>query len=155
MFRMLIDTCVWLDLVKDPKQVPVLGVVEELLRHGMVSLIMPHVVLDEFRRNRERIAKESVKSLSTHFRLVKEALGKMGGDKRKMRVVLAQRDAVARKSPISGGEAVSTLDRIEKLLTTSPIIGTSEAVRLRAAQRALEKKAPFHHDKNAMADALR
>ena len=32
MFRMLIDTCVWLDLAKDSKQVPVLGVVEELLR---------------------------------------------------------------------------------------------------------------------------
>lgn len=32
MFRILIDTCVWLDLAKDPKQVSVLGVVEELLR---------------------------------------------------------------------------------------------------------------------------
>ena len=41
MFRMLIDTCVWLDLAKDPKQVPVLGVVEELLRRGMLSLIVP------------------------------------------------------------------------------------------------------------------
>jgi len=127
MFRMLIDTCVWLDLAKDPKQAPVLGVIEELLRLGMVSLIVPHVVLDEFRRNRERIAKESVKSLSTHFRLVKEAVGKMGGDKKKMRVVLSHLDDVAHKSPIIGGEAVGTLDRIEKLLTTSPIIETSEA----------------------------
>jgi len=127
MFRMLIDTCVWLDLARDPKQVPVLGVVEELLRLGMVSLIVPHVVLDEFRRNRERIAKESVKSRSTHFRLVKEAVGKMGGDKKKMQVVLSHLDDVAHKSPIIGGEAVGTLDRIEKLLTTSPIIETSEA----------------------------
>lgn len=154
MFRMLIDTCVWLDLAKDPKQVPVLGVVEELLRLGMVSLIVPRVVLDEFRRNRERIAKESAKSLSTHFRLVKEAVGKMGGDKKKMRVVLSHLDDVDHKIPIIGGEAVGTLDRIEKLLTASPIIETSEAVRLRAAQRAIEKKAPFHHDKNAMADAI-
>ena len=154
MFKMLIDTCVWLDLAKGPKQVPVLGVVEELLRLGMVSLIVPRVVLDEFRRNRERIARESAKSLSTHFRLVKEAVGKIGGDKRKMRVVLSHLDDVAHKSPIIGGEAVGTLDRIEKLLTASPIIETSEAARLRAAQRALEKKAPFHHDKNAMADAI-
>jgi len=154
MFRMLIDTCVWLDLAKDPKQVPVLGVVEELLRLGMVSIIVPRVVLNEFRRNRERIAKESAKSLSTHFRLVKEAVGKIGGDKKKMRVVLSHLDDVDHKIPIIGGEAVGTLDRIEKLLTASPIIETSEAVRLRAAQRALEKKAPFHHDKNAMADAI-
>ena len=49
MFRMLIDTCVWLDLAKDPKQVPVLGVVEEMVRLGMVTLIVPRVGLDEFR----------------------------------------------------------------------------------------------------------
>ena len=29
MFRMLIDTCVWLDLAKDQRHVPMLGVVEE------------------------------------------------------------------------------------------------------------------------------
>jgi len=154
MFRMLIDTCVWLDLAKDPKQVPVLGVVEELLRLGMVSLIVPRIALEEFRRNRDRIAKESAKGLSTHFRIVKEAVGKIGGDKKKMRAVLSHLDDVNHKIPIIGGEAVSTLDRIEKLLTVAPTIETSETVRLRAAQRAIEKKAPFHHDKNTMADAI-
>ena len=56
--------------------------------------------------------------------------------------------------PIVGGTAVNTLDRIEKLLKASPIIEPSEAVKLRAAQRAIDKKAPFHRDKNAMADAI-
>ena len=41
MFKMLIDTCVWLDIAKDPKQTPVLGVVEEMVRLGMVALIVP------------------------------------------------------------------------------------------------------------------
>jgi PIN domain len=154
MFKMLIDTCVWLDLAKDPRQTPVLGVIEEMVKLGMVTLIVPRVVLDEFRRNRERIAKESAKSLSAHFRLVKDAVGKIGGDKRRIRVVLSYLDDVDHKIPIVGGAAVDTLDRIEKLLTASPIIEISEAVKLRAAQRALEKKAPFHHDKNAMADAI-
>jgi hypothetical protein len=154
MFRMLIDTCVWLDLAKDPKQMPVLGVVEELVKRRMVTLLVPRIVLDEFRRNRERIGKESARSLSTHFRLVKEAVGKIGGDEKKMQVVLSHLDDVDHKIPIVGGAAVGTLDRIEKLLTTSPLIEASEAVRLRAARRAVEKKAPFHHDKNAMADAI-
>ena len=153
MFKMLIDTCVWLDLAKDPKQVPVLGVVEELIRLGMLSLIVPRL-LDEFRRNRERIAKGSTKSLSAHFRLVKEAIGRIRGDKKKMKVVLSYLDDVNHKIPIIGGEAVGTLDRIEKLLSQFPIIETSEAASLRAAQRALEKKAPFHREKNAMADAI-
>jgi hypothetical protein len=56
---MLIDTCVWLDLAKNPKQIPALGVLEELARLGMISIIVPRLVLDEFQRNRERIAKES------------------------------------------------------------------------------------------------
>ena len=154
MFKMLIDTCVWLDLAKDPRQTPVLGVLEEMVKRGMVTLIVPRVVLDEFRRNRERIAKESAKSLSAHFRLVKDAVGKIGGDKRRMRIVLSHLDDVDHKIPIIGGAAVDTLDRIEKLLSASPIIEISEAVKLRAAQRALEKKAPFHHDKNSMADAI-
>jgi hypothetical protein len=154
MFQMLIDTCVWLDLAKDPKQASVLGVVEELLRLGMVSVIVPQVILDEFQRNRERIAKDSAKSLSTHFRLVKEAVGKIGGDRKKVNIVLSHLDDVGHKIPIIGGHAVNTLDRIEKLLTASPIIETSDAVRLRAAQRAIEKKAPFHRGRNAMADAI-
>ncbi len=151
---MLIDTCVWLDLAKNPKQVSVLGVVEELLRQGMLSLIVPRIALDEFQRNRERVSKDSAKSLSAHFRIVKDAVGKAGGDKKMMSAVLSHLDDVDHRIPIIGGEAVGTLDRIEKLLTMSPIIETSETVRLRAAQRAIDKKAPFHHDKNAMADAI-
>jgi hypothetical protein len=125
-----------------------------MVKLGMVTLIVSRVGLDEFLRNRDRIAKESAKSLSTHFRFVKNAVSKIGGDKKRIRLVLSHLDDVDHKIPIIGGEAVGTLDRIEKLLTASPIIETSEAVRLRAAQRALEKKAPFHRGKNAMADAI-
>ena len=154
MFRVLIDTCVWLDLAKDPRQLPLLAVVEEMVKDGVLTLIVPYLVLEEFRRNRKRIAKESVKSLSAHFRLVKEAVGKIGGDKKKMRIVLSHLDDVDHKIPIIGGAAVETLNRIEKLLTSSTIIQPCETITLRSAQRAVEKKAPFHHDKNAMADAI-
>ena len=151
---MLIDTCVWLDLAKDPKQATVIGVVEEMVRLGIVTLIVPRFILDEFRRNRERIAKESSKSLSAHFRVVKDAVGKIGSDNRRTRIVLSYLDDVNHKIPIVGGATVDTLDRIENLLTMSPIIEISEAVKLRSAQRALERKAPFHHDKHSMPDAI-
>ncbi|MHB8092703.1 MAG: PIN domain-containing protein, partial [Syntrophales bacterium] len=121
---------------------------------GMLSLIVPRIALDEFQRNRERVSKDSAKSLSAHFRIVKDAVGKAGGDKKMMRAVLSHLDDVDHRIPIIGGEAVGTLNRIERLLTMNPIIETSETVRLRAAQRAIDKKAPFHHDKNAMADAI-
>jgi hypothetical protein len=154
MFKMLIDTCVWLDLAKDQRQVSLVGVVEEMVKLGILTLIVPRIVLDEFKRNRERIAKESAKSLSAHFQLVKEAVGKIGGDKSKMRLVLDHLNDVDHKIPIVGGAAVGTLDRIEKLLEGSPIVESGDAVKLRAAQRAIEKRAPFHRGKNSMADAI-
>ncbi|EKE25234.1 MAG: hypothetical protein ACD_5C00242G0001, partial [uncultured bacterium] len=78
-FRLLIDTCVWLDLAKDPRQGLLLAVVEEMVKSSIVTLIVPRLLIEEFRKNRDRIAKESAKSLSAHFRLVKEAVGKIGG----------------------------------------------------------------------------
>ena len=154
MFRMLIDTCVWLDLAKDTRQHPVLGVVEEMVRQGLMTLIVPQVVIDEFRRNRDRIEKESVKSLRSHVQVVKEAIGAAGGDSRKTKSVLAHIDDVAHKIPLLGGAAVGALDRIETLLTAGEIVLTSPDATLRAAARAIEKRAPFHRDKNSMADAL-
>jgi hypothetical protein len=154
MFKLLIDTCVWLDLAKDPKQAPVLDVLDEMIRLGLATLIVPRIVLEEFRRNRERIARESAKSLSTHFRLVKDAVGKIGGDKKKTQAVIAYLEDVDHKTPMIGGAAGDILDRIDKMLSGSQIIEPTDAVKLHAAQRALEKKAPFHHGKNSIADAI-
>jgi hypothetical protein len=153
-FRMLIDTCVWLDLAKDPRQEPLLAVVEEMVNHGIVSLIVPRLVIEEFRKNRDRVARASTKSLSAHFKLVKEAVGKIGGDKKKMKAVLSHLDEVDHKIPIVGGSAIEVLNRIDNLLASSIIIDPSDSVMLRATRRAIEKKAPFHHDKNSMADAI-
>jgi hypothetical protein len=85
---------------------------------------------------------------------VKDAVARVGGAKREMRTVLSHLDEVDHKIPIVGGVAEGALDRIEKLLTASAIIEASEAVKLGAAERAVEKRAPFHRDKNAMADAI-
>ena len=64
MFNILVDTCVWLDLAKDTRQAPVLGVVKEMIKQKLITLLVPRLVLDEFRRNRTRIVTESTKSLS-------------------------------------------------------------------------------------------
>ena len=78
MFRILIDTCVWLDLAKDYRQRALLGALEELIRHGEVSLIIPRVIVDEVSRNKARIIEESNRSLSGSLKRVKEAVDKYG-----------------------------------------------------------------------------
>ena len=73
MFKILIDTCVWLDLAKDYQQQPILTAIEELIRMGDIDLILPRTVLDEFARNKGRIIEESSRSLSGTMKRVKEA----------------------------------------------------------------------------------
>jgi hypothetical protein len=151
---MLIDTCVWLDLAKDQKQASVIDVIEQMVRSGLIVLLVPRIILEEFARNRERILKESTRSLSTHFRVVKEAVDTIGGDKKKTQMVLSHLDDVGHKIPLVNGKAASSIGRIEKLLRDSEVLEVSEAVMLRAAERAVRKKAPFYRGKNAMADAV-
>ena len=49
---LLVDTCVWLDLAKDPRSLPVLDALFAMTETGEATLILPQIVLDEFARNR-------------------------------------------------------------------------------------------------------
>lgn len=153
MFKILIDTSVWLDLAKDYKQQALLGVLEELLRQKQVSLILPRTVLDEFARNKARIVEESSQSLSSSLKRVKDVVDKFGDSKRK-RLVLEQLNDVDHKLPTLGESAIESVGRIEKLFKTASIVEVSDTVKLRATQRAIEGKAPFHRQKNSINDAL-
>jgi predicted nucleic acid-binding protein len=152
-FRILIDTCVWLDLAKDDHQRALLGVLEELIELGEISLIVPRVIVNEFARNRARIIEESSRSLSTTLKRVKEAVDKFG-DPRRKRLVLRQLNYVDQRLPTLGEAAVETVGRIDGLFARVDIIETSDAVKLRAAQRAIDKRAPFHRQRNGIDDAL-
>lgn len=155
MFNILIDTSVWLDLAEDQKQTPLVSVVGDMIKDGLMNLIVPGTVITEFHKNRNRVAKSSAKSLSTHFQLVKDAIRKADGDAKRKQMVLSHLSDVDHRIPILGGAAEGTLERIEKILATATVIEASDAVKVRATDRALHHKAPCHHEnKNSMADAV-
>lgn len=155
MFNVLIDTCVWLDLAQDPKQTPLLLVVENMVRARVLRLLVPRAVVDEFKRNRARVAQASARSLKGHVHQVKEAINRVDGNARRKKTLLAHLDDLNHRAPIVGGAAETTLARIEKLLAAVALIEPSDGAKLKAAERALQKRAPCHHDnKNSMADAL-
>ncbi len=62
--HLLIDTSVWLDLVKDYRQLPILDALSAMSEAGELTLILPRIVVDEFERNKERVVAESKRSLS-------------------------------------------------------------------------------------------
>ena len=146
MFHLLIDTCVWLDLGKDYNQGPLLSALEELTKTGQVSLILPRTVVSEFAHSKNRVIKESSKSLSSTLKRVKEAVDKFGDPKQK-KFVLDHLNDVEYKIPILGEAAIGTFARIEALFGETPIIEISNSIKLRAAQRAIDKATPFHLEK--------
>jgi hypothetical protein len=153
MFNLLVDTCVWLDIAKDQQQQDTLGVLEQLVRQGEVSLIVPRIVRDEFARNKARIVQESQRSLSSVLKQAKEVVRQLGDAKQK-RLVPEHLNDVDYKLPRLGESAVESVGRVEKLLADAAMIDVSNGAKLRAAERAIAKKAPFHRERNSMADAV-
>lgn len=152
-FHVLIDTCVWLDAAKDYQQHAILAALEQLVREGDIALILPRIVVDEFARNKARIIEESSRSLSSTLKRVKDVVERFG-DPRQKRNVLRQLNEVDHRLPTLGDAAVGTIARIEALFAATTIIETSDAVKLRAAQRAIGKRAPFHRQRNGIDDAI-
>ncbi len=153
MVKILVDTCVWLDLAKDHKQQSLLTVMEQLIEYNELSLLVPRTVIDEFRRNKKRITEESTKSITDVINRVKESFNKFG-DPSKKRTVIDQLNNVAYKIPILGESAINSIGRIEKLLMAGEIIETSHEIKIAAAERAIGGQAPFHRQKNSIGDAI-
>lgn len=153
MFKILVDTCVWLDLAKDTTQAPLIAALETLVERKVISLIVPRLIVDEFQRHQERIGRESTQSLRGVLRRVKDAVEEFGDPKQKG-LVIRHLDDVGQKMPIKGGAAISNLKRIEQLFSKAPKIEASDSILLRASHRAVQGKAPFHRNVNSMVDAI-
>jgi hypothetical protein len=152
MFKILADTCIWENLAKDPQQRPLLNVMFELETSGDLGLIVPRIVLEEFGRRKDRITKENTRSVSGTLKRIKEVVGKYGDGDGKA-IALEQLNRVDSKLPRLGDAVETAVANIETLLQRAEIIETTDAIMLRAARRALDKKAPFIREKN-MADAV-
>lgn len=150
---MLIDTSVWLDLAKDYRQLPILDALAAMKEAGELTLILPRIVVDEFERNKERVVAESRRSLSGHFKLVREALLKFAPEEgRKM--ALDQLNDVDHRIAASGEAMSDAIDLIEKLFASTEKTVLTDAVKARAADRAINKVAPFHRQRNGIDDAI-
>jgi predicted nucleic acid-binding protein len=151
-FKILIDTCVWLDLAKDYRQAPTIRALQDLSGEGKIEIVVPRIVVDEFERNRPRVIAEAQRGLQSHFRLVRDAVERFGDEAEKASTLNALSEIDHRI--ITKGEGVhDSIDRIEEIFGAATIVETSDAVKCRVADRALTKLAPFHRSKNSVADA--
>ncbi|WP_026349858.1 PIN domain-containing protein [Bordetella sp. FB-8] len=151
--HLLIDTCVWLDLAKDYRQLPLLDAVLAMKNAGELEIVLPQIVVDEFNRNKERIIADSKRSLSSHFKLVREAMLKFSQEEGREDALRKLNEADHRIA--IGGEAVNdAIGIIEKIFASTDHIALADAVKARAADRAIAKTAPFHRQRNGIDDAI-
>jgi hypothetical protein len=141
MFHVLIDTCVWLDLATVPSLSPHIASIEELVREGQLRLIVPRVVMDEFQRNKERIAKNVKARLSQQFRDVKQAIKNAESNSRRQRSVIKYLSEIDHKIPVTSGQPAAYLKSIERLMSKAGVLETTDSARLKAADRAISKAA--------------
>jgi hypothetical protein len=153
MLHILIDTSVWLDLAKDYRQQALLVCLDTLVEDGQAALILPQVVVEEFARNKDRVVRESSQSLSSLFRHVRDTVGQFGDDATKDDLI-AQLSEIDHRVSRHGEAAIGGVQRIEALFAKSAAIPASDAVKLRAMDRAVLGRAPFHRHRNAVADAI-
>ncbi|MHA6730268.1 PIN domain-containing protein [Devosia sp. A369] len=151
--RILIDTSIWLDLAKDYRLVPVLTAIEDLINAEAISLIVPQLVVEEFDRNKERVVADSKRSLASHFKRVMETVTQFGDEDTRASTV-AQLHEIDHKVAMKGEVSQKAIASVEKLLASGPPVPVSDSAKLKAAERALAKVAPFHLAKNSVGDAV-
>ncbi|QDG94034.1 hypothetical protein NIBR502774_15900 (plasmid) [Rhizobium sp. NIBRBAC000502774] len=151
--KILIDTCVWLDLAKDYRTIPVLTAIEDLVNADAIQLIVPETIPAEFARNKDRVMDDTKRGLTSHFKRVREGVNQFGEEDTKS-AILKTLNEIDHKLAITGDMAQRTIETIETLFASAPIMAISDNAKLKAADRALAKVAPFHLAKNSVADAI-
>ena len=153
MLKLLVDTSAWLDLAKEIQGQTLIVTLRLLVQEERVELLMPQLVLDEFERNQERVAADMTRSTAAQLRRARQAIAEHGrGDGRQ--AALDELDNVVHREPLIKQMATRNFREIVDLLQNGRRLEPSADDLSRAVDRALLKRAPFHRDKNSVADAL-
>src|ERR1700730_6863895 len=144
--KLLVDTCVWIDLAKDHHQHSILRALDALMGEGKVAVMLPPLVLEEFERNKGNIIGTNRASFSSGLKRAKDLLdqhGQAGGKAEAMEQLNYIDQRLPRLGDLTGVTAF-----VEQMLRRAETLTITDAAKLRAAERALSKKAPFHRNKN-------
>lgn len=152
MHLLMLDTCVWLDISTKKADLPMLLALEHLVEGGVIKLLVPDLIETEFDRNKDRVIDATRKRLSTECRLVKGIIKSYGGQDKQ--VALDAIDDVNHRLPILSEANQADVNRVRKLFATAIQIPISDSAKLKAAERAIAKRAPFHNHRNSLADAV-
>ena len=152
MFYIFLDTCVFLDISTKKSDIPLVSALEELVSSDVVTLVVPDLVIAEYERNKEDVANKTTKRLSQEFKQIKAVVSEFASENQAS--TLEVLDDINARLPLLTDANYVTINRVEKLIDSANKISISERSKIAAVQRALDNKAPFHINKNSVADAV-
>jgi hypothetical protein len=153
MFHILIDTCVWLNLAKDHKQESLLTVISHLVNEGLITIVLPDIVVEEFNSNKERVAKESLQGMKAALRRATEAVH-LASPKNKAKGLIRDLNEAGLSIAQLGDQANISMTRIQEIFSDARKVSTSETALQGAAKRAMKKLAPCHRQRNSICDGI-
>src|ERR1035437_1533769 len=133
MHLLMLDTCVWLVISSKKNELSTLAAIEFLIAQGIVKLLLPNFVQEEYDRNKDRVANQTRQRLSQECKIVKEIVESFGGENRQLAVDIIS--DVNHRLPILSEANYVTIDRVEALFSSAVRISVSDVAKLRAANR--------------------
>lgn len=152
MHLLMLDTCVWLELSSKKSELQILSTIEYLVEQGSIKLLIPSLVKDEYERNKDRVANQTRQRLTQECKLVSDIVESFGGVNKQEAINVI--NDVKHRLPILSEANYMTIARVEALFTHALDVSVSDSAKIKAANRAILKQAPFHKSKNSMADAV-
>lgn len=152
MFYLFLDTCVLLDISTKRSDEPLVSALEELCRGEIIKLIIADLVFIEYERNKESVANKAKQRLTQEFKQVHKIVKELANEQQEE--TLEVLNDISSRLPLLTDVSYSVIHRVEELMRSAIQVNISERSKIAAIQRALSKKAPFHQNKNSIADAL-
>lgn len=153
--HLLIDTSTWLDLAKRRDGQRIIVPLRQLVDDGLVDLLVPQLVIDEFDRNRASVEASMTSSMTERIRLIREDVNMYLSDD-DFEGFLADFvfERWSYKLPLIGAMTTRNLGEIRDLLDNGTPLVPTVVEHERVVARGLTKRAPFHRSRNCVADAL-
>lgn len=152
MHLVMLDTCVWLDISSKKAELSMLTALERLVADGVIQILLPDLVSAEYEKNKDKVAEATRKRLGSECKLVKGIIEAFGGDGKQAALDII--DDVNHRLPILSEANLVTANRVMELFKSAIEIPVSDVSKIKAAERAIAKLAPFHKNKNSLADAV-
>jgi PIN domain len=151
MLHLMVDTSTWLDLARRRNGQRWIVALRLLVQDGTIELLVPPVVVEEFGRNRQRIEDSMTAGIAQRFKLLRQDVLDFGGDEASSALEFIEE--LSHQMPLIGAMTTRNFDDIEALLRDGRSVVMDDEGRQRVISRALQKRAPFHRNKNSVADA--